>query len=165
MRRTVVESAFTTNERPTIYVRQYTRAFVECFVYSAVVINRDAMIFARYVSYVIMSLRPSAHGNYAARDMSIVFGKHDFTADESGQQTIVMKRYIVHNDYNSTTIDNDIALVELKDDVVFTDHVSPICLPTTDAPDETKCFTTGWGTTSKYIYLLCDYKMGVCGSL
>ena len=88
--------------------------------------------------------------------MSIVFGKHDFTADESGQQTIVMKRYIVHKDYNPTTVDNDIALVELKDDVVFTDHVSPICLPTTDVPDETMCFTTGWGNTSKYISLICD---------
>ena len=98
--------------------------------------------------------------------MAFVFGKHDFTADESGQQTIAMKRYIVHKDYRAgESIDNDIALVELEDDVVFTDHVSPICLPTTDASDETICFTTGWGNTSKYISLFCDYRMGMCGSM
>ena len=59
MRRTDVESAFIPNERPTIYVRQYTHAFVECFVNSAVVINRNARIFARYVSYVIMYFPPA----------------------------------------------------------------------------------------------------------
>ena len=112
-----------------------------------------------------VSLLLSTHSSIVGRNLSIVFGKHDYSADESGQQTIAMKRYIVHKDFNDKTFNNDIALVELEDDVLFTDHVSPICLPTTDVPGETICFMTGWGTTSKYISLLCDYIMGVCGSL
>ena len=52
MRRTFVETAFITKERPT-NVRHYTHAFVEFFVNSEVVINGKAMVFCRDVSYVL----------------------------------------------------------------------------------------------------------------
>ncbi len=78
--------------------------------------------------------------------MAISFGKHNIAAKEEGEQVIAFKRFIVPDGYDPITLENDIALVELVDDVVFTDHVLPACLPEGDVAEETLCFATGWGS-------------------
>ncbi|XP_060570486.1 atrial natriuretic peptide-converting enzyme-like isoform X2 [Ruditapes philippinarum] len=53
----------------------------------------------------------------------------------------------VHKLYNSHTVDNDIALIRLKEKVLYNDHVRPICLPKTAKrlPVGTRCTVIGWG--------------------
>ena len=80
-------------------------------------------------------------------DMSVTFGKHDQAITEASQQTIAMKRIIVHSQYNNTSNDFDIALVELMHDVTYNDHVHPVCLPKKDVAVGTYCIATGWGST------------------
>ncbi|XP_053393415.1 atrial natriuretic peptide-converting enzyme-like isoform X1 [Mercenaria mercenaria] len=54
---------------------------------------------------------------------------------------------IVNQEYNFQTVDNDIALIRLKEKVLFNDHVRPICLPKTTKrlPVGTRCTVIGWG--------------------
>ena len=42
-----------------------------------------------------------------------------------------VKHYYVHQNYNKITDENDIAVIELDEDLDFTDYVQPACLPTT----------------------------------
>uniref|UniRef100_S4RN25 Peptidase S1 domain-containing protein n=1 Tax=Petromyzon marinus TaxID=7757 RepID=S4RN25_PETMA len=62
-----------------------------------------------------------------------------------------VSRVIVHERYNTTSHDYDVALMELSGGVSFTDYVQPVCLP---APFQRfpypgkSCFVSGWGTLS-----------------
>ena len=55
---------------------------------------------------------------------------------------------IKHEQYNSQTLDNDISLIQLKDEVDFTDFIRPACIPepNTIITFGTKVLISGWGT-------------------
>jgi len=91
----------------------------------------------------ILTAAHCVDGSYAS-GMSVYVGGH---ARGSGDVKKVSK-VIEHENYNSRTYDNDIALLKLEDELTFTDEITPICLPSSDAVVGTTCTVTGWGTTS-----------------
>lgn len=77
----------------------------------------------------------------------VVVGMYNKTKDEEpSRQTIEIVRNITHPDYDSLNHNNnDIALLELAEDIRYAPEASPICLPTKDVAVSTMCVTTGWG--------------------
>ncbi|NXV11839.1 OVCH2 protein, partial [Cepphus grylle] len=76
----------------------------------------------------------------------VVTGLHDLTEQEYRQKRSV-KQYIIHPSFNKTTMDSDIALLQLAEPLEFNHYVRPVCLP---AKEETVqpsrvCVVTGWG--------------------
>ncbi|NWW42849.1 OVCH2 protein, partial [Pedionomus torquatus] len=76
----------------------------------------------------------------------VVTGLHDLTEQEYKQKRSV-KQYIIHPRFNKTTMDSDIALLQLAEPLEFNHYVRPVCLP---AKEETVqpsrvCVVTGWG--------------------
>lgn len=73
------------------------------------------------------------------------------TQGSSNEWTIhrKLKRIVAHPQYDPVTFDNDVALMELKTDVVLNQNVWPICLPanTHRFKPGTKAWITGWGAT------------------
>ncbi|XP_032393452.1 serine protease 33 isoform X2 [Etheostoma spectabile] len=61
-----------------------------------------------------------------------------------------LSRLILNPNYNSDTMDNDIALLLLSYPVTFTNYIRPVCLAPADGtyPAGTTCWVTGWGTIS-----------------
>ncbi len=61
-------------------------------------------------------------------------------------------KVIVHENYGAgeSGLDNDIMLLRLERDVEYADFVAPVCLPRMlyAVPDDTPCYTTGWGALS-----------------
>ena len=58
----------------------------------------------------------------------------------------------MHPQFNETTLENDIAILGLSRDIIFTDNIQPVCLPQhldnpTPAPVSKvrRCVVTGWG--------------------
>ena len=39
---------------------------------------------------------------------------------------------MIHEGWSSSTLQNDIAVLELSEEAKFSDHIEPICLPTGD---------------------------------
>ncbi|XP_015268234.1 PREDICTED: ovochymase-2, partial [Gekko japonicus] len=76
----------------------------------------------------------------------VVVGVHDIKAQEPNSQKRSVKKYIIHPDFNSTTMDSDIALVQLTEPLEL-NHVRPVCLPEKDEKVEPSrvCIITGWG--------------------
>ncbi|XP_072547053.1 suppressor of tumorigenicity 14 protein homolog [Salminus brasiliensis] len=74
-------------------------------------------------------------------------GMQDQEKDDSNVQMRDVKTIITHQDYNSMTQDNDIALLELKEPLVFSSTIHPICLPASSHvfPPGMPCWVTGWG--------------------
>ena len=71
-------------------------------------------------------------------------------------------KLFVHHEYNFHTVDNDIALIRLKEKVLYNDHVRPICLPKTSErlPVGTRCTVIGWGRQGDrgINYFILSYK-------
>ena len=99
---------------------------------------------------------------FDADEMAVFLGKHNLSRDEPGELSVPVKTIILHDKYNSTTNDYDIALLELKQSVTFTNHITPACLPKEDIKDEDMCITTGWGTTGNCLVIYAGY-IGGCG--
>lgn len=57
-----------------------------------------------------------------------------------------IKEIVIHPKFLKANLNNDIALLFLKDPVQIADHISPVCLPSKDASFENEsCYVTGWG--------------------
>ena len=67
------------------------------------------------------------------------------------EQTIPVEKIILHENYNRTNLQNDVALMKLKHPILFNAHVSPICLPDFDFPTGTTCYVTGWGLLGRFL--------------
>ncbi|XP_022654512.1 trypsin-1-like isoform X2 [Varroa jacobsoni] len=73
-----------------------------------------------------------------------ILGQHRL--HEKDLQTIPVTRMIVHKNFNEADFDNDLAVLELKFPVDFSDKVVPICLPDLDENFVGQNgFVTGWG--------------------
>ncbi|XP_061310341.1 suppressor of tumorigenicity 14 protein-like [Pezoporus flaviventris] len=66
-----------------------------------------------------------------------------------------IKRIVVHPQYDHSTSDYDIALLEMETPVFFSELVQPICLPSTSRVFVygTVCYVTGWGAIKENSHL------------
>lgn len=74
----------------------------------------------------------AAHCLEDASSVQIVFGAHNiFTVNEPTQyrRTVSAARFIIHADYNSQMLFNDIAMISLENPVILTKNIQPIRLP------------------------------------
>lgn len=89
---------------------------------------------------------------FKTTDLFVTLGDHDTESlEEAPAYSEFVIEIIMHEDYNSTSVDNDIALLRIKNKVTFTNAVNPVCLPfkySTDDFDGETAIAMGWGTTS-----------------
>jgi secreted trypsin-like serine protease len=83
---------------------------------------------------------------------SIRVGEYDRGVTEGSEKDITVKRVVKHPGYNRPTISNDIALLELSQDVVFNDYVKPACLPERDIPVGSYCYITGKEGSTPFLF-------------
>ncbi|XP_036343140.1 serine protease snake-like [Rhagoletis pomonella] len=67
-------------------------------------------------------------------------------SDDAQPEDIRVRRYVEHKNYESGTIYNDIALIELDRAVNFDAYKHPACLPTTSGDEFEKFVAIGWGS-------------------
>ncbi|XP_045893923.1 serine protease 27-like [Micropterus dolomieu] len=72
-----------------------------------------------------------------------------------------VSQIIQHPNYNTTTNDNDIALLQLSSPVNFTDYIRPVCLAVDGSVFNagTTCWVTGWGRIQTGIPLPSPKKL------
>jgi trypsin len=75
-------------------------------------------------------------------------GHHSRTTPESWARLYTPTRVVKHPNYNSRTIQNDIAIFQISTtDITFDNYVSPVCTPAvTDTYENKPSIATGWGT-------------------
>jgi len=84
--------------------------------------------------------------------VKIVAGEHNLMVNEGTEQSIYVKNYFMHPQFSSYTFNNDIALLELEDDLIFNEYVQPACLPKLANEKEdyeagSEVTISGWGST------------------
>merc|ERR1712212_1147272 len=86
-------------------------------------------------------------------DLRVIVGEHNLCDGvNEGGKVIKVKKITLHPDYNSKKVDNDIAVLELAEDLTFTDKIKPACLPSSETKDYSGSASTisGWGGTIGY---------------
>merc|ERR1711872_1073715 len=86
-------------------------------------------------------------------DLRVIVGEHNLCDGvNEGGKVIKVKKITLHPDYNSRKVDNDIAVLELAEDLTFTDKIKPACLPSSETKDYSGSASTisGWGGTIGY---------------
>ncbi|NXF91668.1 OVCH2 protein, partial [Eubucco bourcierii] len=80
----------------------------------------------------------------------VVTGLHDLTEQEYRQKRSV-KQYIIHPSFNQSTLDSDIALLQLDKPLEFNHYVHPVCLPAKEEAVQPSavCVVTGWGASEE----------------
>lgn len=78
-------------------------------------------------------------------DYAITLGSHDRDDMDDTQVNSKLGGIWVHENYDTRTLDNDIALLKLENPVSLTDYIDTACVATNDYPADTMCVVTGWG--------------------
>ena len=65
-------------------------------------------------------------------------------------QSVFVEKIILHENYNPTTIDNDIAILKLKTPLTFNANVQRACLPEASFVPSGKAVASGWGLVSQF---------------
>ena len=67
--------------------------------------------------------------SFQASDLTARIGEYDFRVQSSSERDYSVERFVMHENYERKTIQNDIALLKLNSKVKFSADVSPVCLP------------------------------------
>ena len=92
-------------------------------------INEEWVVTAGHCLYEKLSddskrlLKPSEHRLY--------FGVHnkELRKTDPSVQIVDVKQTIIHSQFDSYKLDNDIGLIQLKRKISFTDYIKPVCMP------------------------------------
>merc|ERR1719402_1487393 len=90
-------------------------------------------------------------GQSASR-LGVRVGNHHLYEDDPDQKDIAVSRVMLHEDYDSWTISNDICLLKLEESADFSSSViGSISLPYSGEEYDagTSCTVSGWGTTTE----------------
>ncbi|KAK8748299.1 hypothetical protein OTU49_016060, partial [Cherax quadricarinatus] len=78
--------------------------------------------------------------------LQVVAGEHDMSVNDGNEQTSVLSKIILHEDFNAYYLYNDISLLQLATPVTFSEYVDVIALPEQGQQASGDCVVTGWGT-------------------
>lgn len=79
-------------------------------------------------------------------DYRVVVGAHKYNGDDG--RLYGVKRFTVHEKWDSNVIINDIALVEVNEVIAFNERVAAISLHRTFFGGEVPAITSGWGSSN-----------------
>ena len=111
------------------YVRLFAEFDIGTRLCGGVIINTQAVLTAGHCTigdtYFKFPFSPTEKWPFSgAKNMSVQVG--DFSEADSPKETISIKKWVLHENYNDTTLINDIALL-LLDGKVGKDLVIPLC--------------------------------------
>ena len=90
-----------------------------------------------------LSALPSSSVRQRPGSIFAVVGAHNLP-DRDGQRIGVVRIH-GHPGYEGTSLVNDVSVLELSEDVVYSPDVYPVCLQETGEVPAGDCTVTGWG--------------------
>ncbi|XP_072044489.1 chymotrypsinogen B-like [Amphiura filiformis] len=85
--------------------------------------------------------------------VGVVAGISTLTTDDTNSyvQKSAVAEAILHPDYDTETVANDIAVLRLKTPLKYDDKVQPVCLADQQYEQGTTCTVTGWGAQQEQL--------------
>ncbi|KAK8405268.1 hypothetical protein O3P69_001679 [Scylla paramamosain] len=90
----------------------------------------------------------AAHCTDGARSIEVVMGAHNIRLEESSQVSVRTTDYFVHEEWNPSTLSNDVSVIRLPSPVTFNGYINKVALPRSDLNVGDTVTPTGWGKNS-----------------
>ena len=74
------------------------------------------------------------------------FGDAEFPKEET---FYTITNFMKHDDFESESLSNDICIIQVDRDFVFSERVFPLCFKSDTPEDGTEAFVAGWGVTKE----------------
>lgn len=85
-----------------------------------------------------------------SKKIEVILGMHNWQTEESAPMRMLIRKYYMHPDYSPRTLDNDIAIIEMKDPIPYSPRVMPVCMPSNVSDFVGSMGTVaGWGALSE----------------
>ncbi|XP_066252002.1 ovochymase-like [Euwallacea similis] len=90
----------------------------------------------------------AAHCTQWATNITVVLGAHDLSKEEDSRIVYATTKYVIHENWNSMTFQNDVSLVRLPEKVTLSNYIDivPVAAGTNLYTGQTSV-TLGWGLT------------------
>merc|ERR1712002_124881 len=76
----------------------------------------------------------------------VLLGMYDWAKEMPEPIVVKPKKFYVHQNYSSRTVDNDIAVIELAEPVPYSPDVMPVCMPNASLDyTGSMAYVAGWG--------------------
>uniref|UniRef100_A0A8C3UPX7 Peptidase S1 domain-containing protein n=1 Tax=Catharus ustulatus TaxID=91951 RepID=A0A8C3UPX7_CATUS len=99
-------------------------------------------------------IRPDAvlSAAHCVLKVTVILGAHNINVQEWSQQRIHVTDWVIHPNYSSASLQNDIALLKLRSRARINENVTFISIPRSNEHVRvgTRCRVAGWGDTSVY---------------
>ncbi|XDV46098.1 hypothetical protein PO909_014051 [Leuciscus waleckii] len=83
--------------------------------------------------------------------LQVVAGVNSRSKREKGVQYRSVQQVILHEKFNRSYFENDVALLRLHRSLYFTNHVQPLCMIENEMDEKQlsfgSCYITGWGSS------------------
>ncbi|EFA04558.1 brachyurin [Tribolium castaneum] len=89
----------------------------------------------------------AAHCVDDAKSFNIQLGSVSLSTFDKHRVNVNATDFVIHPDFNSTTAQNNVALIKLPEALAFNDYVNAIALPKDALEDSTDAVALGWGQT------------------
>ncbi|EFA04557.1 serine protease H119 [Tribolium castaneum] len=84
-----------------------------------------------------------------AQLFTIRIGSNSLSSNDANAVRLSTDIYYLHPEFNKTTLENDIGLIQFRLAITYTEYIKPVSLLSTiKIPDYTSVITLGWGQTS-----------------
>ncbi|CAH0380843.1 unnamed protein product [Bemisia tabaci] len=85
------------------------------------------------------------------RHLRVGLGQHNLSTPATATMSVRVLRVVMHPDYQCSKFQNDIALLELEQDIVWTGRALPACLAPTHSSSfsQERAVAAGWGWTNE----------------
>lgn len=105
-----------------------------------------AAFLAKFASHLIILFSPNPRSDLVS-SYRVNLGEYQLSYPSQCRISSPVSQIFVHPKYNSTRKSADIALLQLKESVQYTNEILPVCLPgpSDSFPDNHMCWVTGWG--------------------
>ncbi|CAG9768152.1 unnamed protein product [Ceutorhynchus assimilis] len=97
----------------------------------------------------------SGNDQLKPNSLKVTISQHDLTKVDTESYEMSLKSIVVHPEYTCNKARNDIAILELENEVSWTESVTPACLPVDDSEKSYSTFhnnlatVAGWGWTNE----------------
>uniref|UniRef100_A0A3P8S820 Zgc:100868 n=1 Tax=Amphiprion percula TaxID=161767 RepID=A0A3P8S820_AMPPE len=87
-------------------------------------------------------------GAECLRSAIVYVGRQSQQGSNPNEVSRTVSQIIIHPNYDSSTLNNDIALLRLSSSVTFSTYIAPVCLAASDSTFHAgvNTWVTGWGT-------------------